>query len=266
MVLVIIGIVMIVAGGGLLYFRSRTNDELLEVRSTKVSPTSELAELHRSIFEQIGPGGFSQLSEVSGQVETARPLRSELAEIDCVWFSARVEERYEERYTETDSDGTTREKTRTATETISSTTRSTPFLVRDASGVIEVDPEGARIDGDVVLNRHEAFDNRGDDFSIGSFSFRPTVGRRVLGYEYHESAIPLGAEVYVIGEACDRVEGKLCIRKPTESGKPFIVSVRSEEEIVSGMQRSASLKKWFGIGLIVLGVIGIIWGIVNPPG
>jgi hypothetical protein len=264
MVFIIIGIVTILAGGALLYFRSRTNNELLEVRATTVSPASEIMELHQSIFDQIGPGGFSQLSEVTGRVETAFPLRSELAEIECVWFSSRVEERYEERYTETDSNGTKRERTRTAKETISSTTRSTPFQVRDASGAIEVDPDGARIDGDVVLNRHEGFDNRSRDFTIGSFSFRPSVGRRVLGYEYHESAIPLGTEVYVIGDACDRIEGKLCVRKPTDTEKPFIVSVRSEDEIVSSLQRSATLKKWLGIGLILIGIATVVWRLFNP--
>ena len=266
MVLIIVGLVLMLAGAVLMYFRSRTTDELLEVRSVKVSPASELAELHRAILEEIGPGGFSQLSEVKGRVETARPLRSELAEIDCVWFSGRVVERYEEHYTETDSNGNTRQMTRTATETVSSTTRGIPFLVRDETGLIEVDPEGGRIEGEVVLDRHEPFTDTAGELRIGSVSFRPSTGRRVLGYEYHEQAIPLGAEVYVIGEACDRVAGKLCIRKPAESGKPFIISVRSEEEVVAGLQRSASLKKWFGIGLIVLGIVGVLWGVINPPG
>lgn len=263
MALLIIGALMIAGGIGLLWARGRTEDQLLEVRSTQLSTAGDLVDLHGTIFDQVGAGGFSQLSEVNGTVVAEQPLRSELGEIDCVWFTARVEERYEERYTESDQNGTTRERTRTANETVSSTSRAVPFIVDDGTGRIEVDPEEATIEGEVVVDRHEPYDDRSDEIRLGSFSFRPSTGRRILGYTYHERAIPVGAKVYVIGDACDRVEGRLCIRKPNEPEKPFLVSVRSEEEIVAGMQKSATLKKWIALGLMILGGVALVWGIVN---
>lgn len=99
-----------------------------------------------------------------------------------------------------------------------------------------------------------------------SFTLSPTQGgRRITGYHYSEHVIPLGEQVYILGEASDR-EKELIIRQPQEKGKPFIISVRSEEEITKGLEKSATLQQWFGFGLIAVGLAVIVAGIAGAFG
>ena len=89
----------------------------------------------------------------------------------------------------------------------------------------------------------------GSGISFGSFSLSLGMtpgGRRILGYNYTESIIPIGQRIYVIGEASDS-DGALIIKKPREKGKPFIVSLKSEEEIIGSHESSA---KWYLVGAI----------------
>ena len=266
MIFVVIGVLLIAGGYGLSRMRQRSDDNLLEVRSTKRQPASELESLAREIREQIGPGGFSQLAEVRGRAVATEPLRSELAQKPCVWYRARVEEEYEETVTEESADGSRRTSTRRATETISDTTRSISFEIEDESGRISVDPKGAKIDGEVVMERQEPFRGSHDEISFGGITFHPTKGRTILGHRYREEAIPVGAEVYVIGDACDRVDDTLCIREPNEASRPFIVSTRSEKEIVDNLQKQSTMKKWGSIVLLTLGVLAILFGLTKIVG
>ena len=112
------------------------------------------------------------------------------------------------------------------------------------------------------MEKHEPYHGDGG-IRIGPFSINPTSGRRIIGYTYHEEALRVGAKAYVIGDACDRQNGELCVRKPTDKTKPFIISTRSEEEIVAGMQKSASVKFVIGIVLAVLGAVSVVYGIVG---
>lgn len=261
----VIGLVLIGIGILMIWLKGKSEDTVLELKSVKTSAAADLDELCRSISAEIGPGGFSQLAEVKGVAEADSPIRSELSNTECVWYSMKVEERYEEMYTETDSDGNTSRRTRTGTTTVASNSNGIPFLVRDESGSIMVDPTRAKVEGRKVLDRHEPAEAAGHQLTFGTFSFTvaPTNGRRVLGYNYTEHAIPVGAHLYVIGEACDRDDGKLCIRTPAESGKPFIISTRSEEEITKGYESAAKAKKWVGFGLIGLGLIVMILGVAG---
>lgn len=263
MIFIVIGLICAAGGIGLLVLRRSHDDRLLEVKATKQLPASTLQDLSREIREQIGPGGFSQLAEVKGIVESDKPLTSELAEKPCVWYRSRVDEEYEETVHEESADGSRRTHTKRASETISNNTRSHPFLVRDESGTVLVDPEDARIESETILDRQEPYHDERGEIRLGAFSFRPSSGRRVLGYRYREEAIPLGSKIYVIGEACDRVDETLCIRKPSDKTKPFIVSVRSEEQIIESMEKKSAAKKWIGLVLLTLGILGILSGVVD---
>ena len=77
--------------------------------------------------------------------------------------------------------------------------------------------------------------------------------RRTLGYRFEESAVPVGRDVYVLGEAVDS-EGRLRVRKPEKKGASFIVSLKSEEQMAAGAQSSA---KGLAIASVVAAVAGI---------
>lgn len=250
MIFGIIGGIVLVAFGILLLIKRRSSlDTILELKSIATSKIGEVLELQRAVAGEIGPGGFNRMIEVTGRVEAPAPITSGISETPCVWFSSKVEERYEETYQETDANGNLQTRVRTATTTVSSDTQSITFGLRDDTGMLLVNPIRADIDGRKSVDRHDPYDPRSGVRLTGG---RLTADRKVLGYHYTEHLIPLGAPVYVIGEARDS-SGQVTIQQPTDTDKPFIVSMRSEEEVVKGMEGTAAMQKWFGIGLIVIG-------------
>jgi hypothetical protein len=259
----IVGAVLVGVGFTLLKLKGRSADRLLEVRATKTSAAGDVVQLARDVAAEIGPGGFAQLVEVKGTTSTSTPLTSELAEKPCVWYRMKVEERFEETYVDTDANGNRVRRTRTGSETVASNERTTPFDVSDGTGSIRVDLASAQIDGVKEIDRHEPV--RDGAASLGAFRFsaRNLDGRQVIGYHYTEHLIPVGAHVYVIGEATDRIEGTLAIRKPQESDEPFIVTTRSEEEVTKSLKTKVAVMKWSGIGLIAAGVAAVILGIAG---
>ena len=258
----IVGIVLAGIGVYLLIHRKKSLDKILEIKSTTTSTTAELNALQQAVADEIGPGGFNQLAEIKGVVECTSPLTAELSEQPCVWYSMSVQERYEETYQERDAEGRTRTGTRTATTTVASNTQAVPFLIRDETGTIAVQPKDATIDGRKTVDRHEPWSGNANALSMGQFRLTGQTRRnhRVLGYHYTEQIIPIGAPVYVIGEVTDR-EGKPVVGKPANEEKPFILSLRSEEEVTKKLESTANSQKIFGILLIAGGILLAIFGL-----
>jgi hypothetical protein len=228
------------------------------IQSTDSSRAGELVQAAADVAKEIGAGSFSKLTELKGQVECASPLRAEISEEACVWYRSTVTREYEEHYQERDSDGKTRTRTRRGSEVVSKNERGLPFLLRDESGAVEVDPTGAKLDGDHVVSRFEPAN--GGNLVLGSLrldlgSMLGMGGRRTLGYRLEEWAIPLGKRLYVIGEVVDS-EGRLHMRKPKDAKKRYIISVKDEEEILKGA-RGLSLGLTIGALVLVVGAVAL---------
>ena len=152
---------------------------------------------------------------------------------------------YEETYTERDSEGRSQTRTRRGSESVSSNERGTPFQLRDATGTITIDQAGATLEGDKLASRFEQGGSKpGMAIKFGglSLSFDMAGGRRTLGYKMEEYAITVGKRLYVLGEARDD-GGQLRVTKPTEKGKRFLITVKSEEDMVkSALSANKALK------------------------
>lgn len=102
-------------------------------------------------------GVFIGLTELKGTAESETPLTSYLAEVPCVQYTWRVEERWSRTVTETYRDAQGHTQTRTRTEsgstTVASGGQSAPFYLKDDTGVIRIVPERAKIEG--VRTFHE---------------------------------------------------------------------------------------------------------------
>ena len=121
------------------------------------------------------------------------------------------------------------------------------------SGVrLPADLDGASIDLKDGANRFEPYESN-RTYSFWGVSFTVPQGTRTLGFRYAEKIIPLGHPLYIAGEVRESA-GNLHIGKPSEKSKPFIVSVKSEEEVVKSREAGAKAQLWFGIALIVVGV------------
>ncbi len=210
-----------------------------DMQLTETLGAAELSRQAQEVAAEIGSGSFNKISELKGIVDCDQPLNSEMAGLPCVWYSSRVHREYEESYTERDADGKTRSGTRRGSELISSNERRCEFHVRDGSGSVLVVPEGAAMEGERVLARFEQ--GGGSTLVVGGFSLNLGAlgsGRRTLGYKLEEWALCTGKQVYVLGEARDD-EGRLRVAKPAQKGGRFIISVKSEEELVRAAKKGS---------------------------
>ncbi len=268
MTAIIIGLALIGLSVLLIFLRRKSQDKLLEIKSTQTSSAKDLADLCQSVKDGIGnSGGFSQLAEVKGIVKCDKPVFGELSKQACVYYEMNVSERYEETYYEKDSKGNSVRRTRTGSASVAGNSQSVPFEVEDATGRITVNPNGADIDPVQVVSKYEPSMQGRNTISIGSFSFnvgRSTNDRKILGYEFTEKIIPLDRRVYVIGEASDS-SGELMIRQPSEKGKPFIVTLKSEEELTKEKESNINAMLYGAIACLLAGLGAIAYGILAKP-
>lgn len=90
-------------------------------------------------------------------------------------------------------------------------------------------------------------------------TLKNTRQKRSKGYRELESNIPVGQQLFILGELNDR-SGTPTITISSEKKNPFIVSIKSEEQVISGLEGKI---KGLNIGAIACGVIGVIMIIAN---
>lgn len=251
-----IGIVVLLAGGGCFWAAVHTQRRVHAMMAAETLRAPELLERARISAElNGGPGRFSLVCEVVGETGPAPAgiLRSELAGVECVWHSHRVERRFERR--ERDDEG--RMRTTTHTETVSE--RTSPHgwpLLRDGHDV-GVDPGGLRPEPvEQVLDQFDPADGREPGGGGGR------RGDRTVGYRYQEWALRPGVRMYVLGEVDDR-DGPLVIRRPQDPKQPFVLSTRTEQELTATDRRA---QRWWargGAALVLLGLVLTAAGAVS---
>jgi hypothetical protein len=263
----IIGIVLVLGAVGMFIGAGAQKRKLTRIKATETSTAADLAALAASVGKEIGPGSFNQVAEVKGVIECGGPLVSELTQTACVYYSMSVTREYEETYWENDDKGNRVQRTRRGSEPVAGNTRSIGFLVRDKTGAIAVDPTGASFVSEKALSRFEQGTVDGG-LKLGRFTFdlaRLAIGggRRTIGFRYEESVIPVGRDVYVLGEAVDSGD-RLRIGKPAQKGAGFIVSLKSEEELVKGAEAvstgltiGSAVAAVGGIACVVLGILRV---------
>ena len=254
------GIFLLIAAG-LAYGAKRAKQRAGLMATTETS-TVEFLE---SMASDLSGSSLSYLTEVKGAVIADNPLVSELSQMECVYYSMRVEREYEEVEYETDSEGNRRRTTHTRSETVSQNKRSLPFYVQDATGKIQVRPEGAQLIAEKVVDRFEPAANARSGFSMGSFNLDINIGgfnigngSKTLGYRFTEEVVPINRDIYVLGEASGDTHN-LAIKKPASG--PMIVSVKSEEQLQleAGKSGKAFL---FGAGICaVVAAVCLVMGL-----
>ncbi len=264
---VVFGALLLLVAVVLVFSSARRKQKLGEMAATETASAEEVASLAKAVAAEIGAGSFARKVEAKGVIECERPLVSELAGIPCVRYAMRVTREWEETYWEKDDKGQNQRKTRRGSETVASNTRTVRFHVRDATGLIAVDPEGASFVDEQVFSRFESGERRGARMRFGQFDFAPDTfaalagGRTTLGYRFEERAVTVGKQVYVLGEAVDR-DGDLRIAKPSGKGESFIVSLKSEEQLsagaasaVKGMRMGAAIAAAAAAASVVYGLL-----------
>ena len=192
------------------------------------------------------------LVELKGTAESETPMKSQLAEVPCVWFRFTVRERSSKSETEsyTDSDGSRQTRTVTNTEwtTIAQATQdSAPFFLKDDRGVIRIQPKGAKIEPQSVLNRTCT---RSDP--LYDRVFRGEVPNSDGVREFKEEAIRLHSRIFVVGHARQRRDIVAAEIAADAEAPIFLISTKSEEVV----SRRLWLMFW-GLGLLGIVLTGI---------
>ncbi len=262
--MLIAGIVAAVIGAILLIVRTGQVKKGALIAGTETSRVGELQETAKGVAQEIGAGSFNQFVEIKGTIVCDTPLTSELAKLPCVHYSMTVTREWEETYWDKDSEGRSVQRTRRGSDIVASNSRSTVFYVDDGSGRIRVNPEGAELIKEKAFSQFQPGEAQGSTLRIGSLTFNIGNialslggGRRTLGYRYEEHIIPVGKPVYILGEASD-AGGELTLIKPAEKGKKFLISVKSEEELMKGISTAKLVLLIIACLLIAGGAVLIV--------
>jgi hypothetical protein len=251
--MLIVGVILVVAGVALLFGSRSKARGAEELRGVQRRQAGELSELVGEIAEELGQGAFRERVEIVGAVECEAPLTSPLGERPCLHYDAVVRREYEETYWTRDSQGNKQRQTRRSSEVVSQQRESAPFRVRDATGALLVQPDGARFDGLVgSVSRFEPGEPGKGGFGGVLVSALTSLaeGRRTLGYKLEEQVFPLDRSVTVIGQVSDAM-GEVAVSR---GGGPLIVSTRTREELLKGARATARL-------LLVLGLVALGGGL-----
>ncbi len=231
--------------------QARRLSGLLEARGTSVE---ELQGLQASVSEQMGAGSFRELVKLSAEIICAEPLQAPWSGEPCVAFDdteTELVEVYEET-TSTDANGrTTRQGSwQRRDQTLSQLERRCSFSLRQGSASLPVEPEGADLEMETVV---DTTDRSGGGGPLGDLS-GVAGGRRSLGVRRVERILRASGSVFVVAE-CNDGDGALQLQNPGEGGL-FVVRRGGEAEY------SRSLRRWRRIWSVSASSLAVLSGLL----
>ena len=271
--MLIAGIVCACGAGLLHYLSGRANARAALMATTDTKKLSDLQSLVDEVRAELGgdaESGYSEYCELKGKLSAPAPVRGELSGEDVAIYDTQVVRVIETRRERRDDNGHVTVTWDKSNETLSSNRREAEFYLDDGTGRVRVLPSGAEMELDTIVERFEApaaveYD-AGSQLSLRVGGFSLAVGgrmhgsqRRTIGYRFVERVLPLDRAVYVLGEVADTSDG-LVLRAATSEQGPYVISLKSEAELIQAKQSSA---KWLRIGAIVSGVAGIALAVIG---
>lgn len=245
----------LVAGGAALSlvclffaFRLRARERLLEMLPTVKTQ-----------------GVFIGFVELKGTAESRHPLTSYLAENPCVHYTWSIEEHWsrevEETYTDSEGHTQTRTRTESGWTTVARGGEMIPFYLRDDTGILRIDPQGARIEPVTLFDYHCG---RGDPLYYGK---GPASGVSDSDHRrrFVEQGIPAGVPLYVVGQSRERQDMVAPEIAYDPKAPMFLISTRSEKEVESGMGWGSWGLAFLGLAVLAAAIIGRKGGIEGPP-
>ncbi|NEQ46370.1 MAG: E3 ubiquitin ligase [Leptolyngbya sp. SIOISBB] len=233
----VIGIILLIIGAVMFFTRRNQQQKLFSIKRARSVTVAELTDIAGAVADEIGGGNWRDYVKLWGQVTTAEPLRSEHKQEPCVHYVSTVTREYEEKNQEG--------KLERKTEQVSRNQRSTKFWLKDDTGSILVNLDGAAIDTVAIMDE-----------------FRDERSGSTLGYRYAESVLPVGQDVLVVGAVSD-LTGQVAIGKPVQADHNYLVSLKDEERLATTTSRNVQNT---GIAMFVclgLGAVLLIWGLIS---
>ena len=136
--------------------------------------------------------------------------------------------------------------------------RSVPFRIEDATGSLAVDPAGASFTAEQALSRTEPAGSGPRQLTVGRYSLDAPADPRTRGYRFFEETIPVGREIYALGEVTDP-GGELRLASPTGEGR-LLISVKSREQLLKELGSGSKFMRGAAIACGVLGLLLLVFG------
>lgn len=194
-------------------------------------------------------GVFIGMSELKGTAESETTLTSYLGSIRCVWYDWKVEEHWSRTVTETYTDAQGRSGVRTRTESgwtvVAHGGENPPFYLNDDTGVIRIVPEGANVHGVSTFDRTCG---AGDPLYFGKGPMTQ-IANSTHRRRFKESALPLHAMLYIMGQAHERKDVVAAEIARDKSAPLFVISTKTEKQLSSAYVWWIWL--WLVLGLLV---------------
>ncbi len=297
---ILIGIGLWVAAGVSFWIYQRDRQQLAQIQGTE---TATVARLNAEIAKLTGANRqrFRKKVEIKGMAETTSPLTAPVSQQPCVAYTASITEHYEE--TTTDSEGRVstetsskviwEDKARIGFQINDGTGRLTVMpggaTLEESSTVNRYEVFGPPNQGyppnpnypqgypsnpsdpqqrppNYPANPRSGYSNYPTSLMLGGMNIplgiQPGDRKVVKGHTYKETAIVVGSRLYVLGEV-RLVDHQPAIAKPSNPNDPFLISVKSEEEIVAQRQESTKNALTGAIAGAVLGLLCILMGLAG---
>jgi len=254
----IVGAILLVVAVVLFAVRTSQANKLAQVLAVQTSSCDEAAERCLAAA-QAGLTWSGYQIEIKGACQPRETLQAELSGRDCACYKCQVVREWEEERDETDSEGNRRRRTQRGSDTVSQNEILNPFFVQDDSGSILVDPQGASIDWVKSVEKFDRGDPDGGVLSLGGFSLnlggmRLGGGRRTIGYRYKEWILPLQQQLYVLGGP-GMNGSEPCIQKPTGREGKYLISVKTEDQLVQGARTAV---RWLTLFSALAAIGGVV--------
>ena len=256
----IIGGILIIGGAALSFFAPRKiKDRNIEIKFMQTTPLKELIAILKD-NAAAGLDGYRHYVELKGSADSDSPEKAPFSEKEVVYYNADLYQVYEEKHTYKDGKGT-HQQIRKRETLMSNQKSSGPVVLKDSQSgqkaYIDVSQSGLKLETLKTLDRFEPENSAKKHTFFGSLQYS-NMGTRTLGFRMIEKTIPIGQSLYVLGEAW--LEGqKVKISRPRGEKKPFIVSVRSETDIVQANNSSARIALIAGILIAIAGLLMMIF-------
>lgn len=272
------GLILIIIALVLVFFSKRSETKVHYVKATETTKVGAVQQLVNEVAADMPDGmalGYKDYVELKGRVVCDEPIRGELSDQVGAIVETEVIRVYERREETRDSQGHVRTEWRRTEETVSSNRRESPFWLDDGTGRIRVKANR----GVELVKTFERFEQPqggynesgfGGQVSVGSGRFQISVGgghwdmnsQRTLGFKFIERLLPVNKPVYAIGEVAVIEDEGLVFRPPTEDDKkkPFMLSPRTEEEIVKSAEKSATVLKVIAVVVGLGGAALVVFG------
>lgn len=260
-------IALLLIGGGLgaiFYLKPKTQNNITEIKYMQTKTISEL----KDMFNQMDSNGLGQdyreFVELKGTAVSSNLVGTPFSNREVVYCESKLAQVTETNEQYRDNNGNLRTRTTKQENTISDEKTSQEISMVDNSTnepvVLEINGTGCNLDIPKTFDRFEPKANLGNYRYFNSFSWN-RYGSETLGFKMIEKTIEANQNLYVIGEAF-KVGNIIHIGKPQDNKKPFIVTTKSEEDLINSSNQKSLFLLIGGLIAIAVG-IGLLFSIIK---